>query len=229
MLLTLTFVKKEQYGTSLFKYKLQNDNEVPGISRNNLLERGIGGEPLGTAYLVIYKDGSVNNSSIVQKALNKLGFYIEDIDVVGDIAKVIVKKQIQIKADLFNHRQKNLVYDVFFYIWLASRPAGKGEMEYLERDSQGRLTAYLEIYFPDKFTKLDEADHVPEKIKKKIEDAIHQPIKQRITSNKDEDSSKFYDRLRENFEPKIKTLGAKFEFDSMISHGMVFRIQMRAQ
>ena len=133
------------------------------------------------------------------------------------------------RADLFNKRNKNVVYDVFFYIWLDSRPAGKGEMEYLVRDSQGRLTARLEIYFPDKFTKIDEADHVPEKIKQKIESAIGHPISIRIASNKDEDSSKFYDRLKNIFEPKIKTLGAKFEFDSMISHGMVFRMQMKVE
>ncbi len=107
---------------------------------------------------------------------------------------------------------------------------GVGGMEHNVRDSQGRYCAYLEIYFPyDKFYKWENEAEIKANIKKKIEDAIGQPINQRLYSKPHQDMSSFYEELREKFEPKMKTLGSIFDIDSMIAHGIVFRLRMTAE
>lgn len=129
-------------------------------------------------------------------------------------------------ADLLDEAVKTRVYDAFFYIWFTTTMPGVGGMENVYRDNSGRLSARLEIYFPDQLTDREKDHGAAEKIKQKIEIAIGQPINQRIASNPNEDISQFYERLREKFEPKLKQISESVDFDSLISHGMVFRLKM---
>lgn len=126
------------------------------------------------------------------------------------------------QADLLEKTMKNRLHDVFFYIWFDENH------DHLIRDHQGRLSARLEVYFPDKLTKWDNGKNVEEKIRQNIETAIQQPIKQRISSRPNEDISQFYEQLREKFEPKLKQISQDFEFDSLVGHGMAFRLKMTA-
>jgi len=132
------------------------------------------------------------------------------------------------QADLLEKTMKTRLHDVFFYIWFASAPRGFGEMEDLVRDHQGRLSARLEVYFPDKLTKWDDGKNVEESIRQKIEKAINQPLNQRIYSKPHEDISHFSERLKEHFEPKLKQIDKNLEFDSLVSHGMCWRLKMTA-
>src|ERR1700722_8219366 len=93
---------------------------------------------------------------------------------------------------------KNRVHDVFFYIWIATnKPLGPVENEEPITDSNGRFYAYLEIYFPNKL--LEKEKHVMGQIKQKIENAIGQPINERIVGKKGECVSDFFVRIKKNF------------------------------
>jgi len=133
------------------------------------------------------------------------------------------------RSDLLEEAVKNRVYDVFFYVWFVTSMPGVGGMEYSIRDHSGRFCAYLEVFFPyERLSPWENEAEIKSKIKKKIEDAIGQPISQRIYSKPHEDMSAFYETLKENFETKLKSLGTNFDIDSMISHGMVFRMGLSA-
>lgn len=129
------------------------------------------------------------------------------------------------QADLAEKVMKNRRHDVFFYIWFASTPLGYGEMEGPVRDHHGRLSAHLEVFFPDKLTKWDTPD-TEAKIKQRVESAIGQPLNMRIYSHPEESISDFYERMRNIFEPKLRQMDDNLEFDSLIRHGMVFRMKI---
>ena len=134
------------------------------------------------------------------------------------------------RADLLEEAVRNRVYDVFFYIWFATDSSAAGGEGNVVKDHNGCYSANLEVFFPyERLSPWENEAEIKAKIKKKIEDAIGQPIRQRIVSSPNTDISMFYESLIEHFEPKLKAIAeGSFVFDSMVSHGIVFRIGLSA-